>query len=228
MFSRSVAAVLVAGVFHLAAVRAQAQEMPPIDLTGTVHGVAPDALQVLNTANEPYLVGWNPETVKLTITGTAEVAYLRPGVWVRFNAEVDRKGLIEQPVAELTIFTPNDIARPGLFLDSGPGEEPDPNAAALPYLVSGRLGAIKRGTYQANCAGKTVKFTLAENIVVNVDVLDLSVVSQGDQITVHGVLVQPGAVLADKITITLANPLTPPQRGRRRPQPESSEEEPPK
>src|SRR5829696_3381247 len=74
------------------------QKEPPKTLTseekGTIEQLAPGKLQLKNGKNEIWNVSFGPNT-KLSVTGTAEMDYLRPGLNVKFQGEIDSKGTLQ-------------------------------------------------------------------------------------------------------------------------------------
>ena len=117
MSSRSLLAVLL--VFGLI-VPAHAQRIPPgrgkrpaqlptelFRAEGTVEAIGRGVIQILTDSNQPWMVWIAPEA-KIHVLGTAKADFVRPGMFIRFKAEIDKrsKGKIKEKVNELTIFTP--------------------------------------------------------------------------------------------------------------------------
>lgn len=80
-------------------------------------------IKLTTVTQDNWLLKVTPRT-KVKLTGTAKPDMLRPGIFVRFTAAVDkRKSKVQEKVSELTIFTPSrqDASRmPGV---SYPGQE---------------------------------------------------------------------------------------------------------
>ena len=173
---------------------------------------------------------WLPKDV--TFSGAAEKTFLRMGMFVEFRAKVSKKGVVAEPVANLTVFTPSEARPPGVDPDGAAGggvgalfgegkeeKKPDPKekkAAKLKgddtvYRVAGAISTIgKVGDVTVSADGAQVKFNLAEGCKISVDTNDLSFVSPGDKVSVQGWFYKgrPGEGVASKIEVTAANPLT--------------------
>jgi len=79
------------------------------------------------------------------------------------------------------------------------------------YRIAGAVGKVGRGgEVTVNAAGAQVKFNLAEECKITVDLNDISFVSAGDKAVVQGYAFkgQMGEGWASKIEVTAANPLT--------------------
>ena len=215
-------------------------EREPLNISGTVKGVAPGAIQVAVSEKEVWLVKVDPniKPQDVTFSGSAEKTFLRPGMFIEFRAQVNKRGTVLEPVASLTVFTPSDARPPGVLPDGEAGgggaavfgeakeenkgekKKPDPKekkAAAKPkgedtiYRVAGAISKVGRaGDVTVSAGGAQVKFNLAEDCKISVDTNDLTFVSPGDKVTLHGSSFkgQPGEGVASKIEVTATNPLT--------------------
>jgi hypothetical protein len=214
---------------------AQNLEKEPFqNLTGTIKAAAPGAVQVAVTEKEVWVIHID-DTIKqqdIVFSGTAEKAFLRPGMFVEFRAQVNKRGMVLEPVASLTVFTPSEARPPGVLPDGEAGggggalfgdpkegkEKPEPKkAAAKPkgddtiYRVAGAISKVGRaGDVTVTAGGAQVKFNLAEECKITVDVNELAYVAPGDKAVVQGSSVkgQPGEGIASKIEITASKPLT--------------------
>jgi RNase P/RNase MRP subunit p29 len=84
------------------------------DAAGTIEGLLPNGIQINSNANQRWVI-MIPRQAKIEVTGTATADFLRPGLYVRFTAEVDKHGTVKEKVAQLSIFTPSRETPPGLF-----------------------------------------------------------------------------------------------------------------
>ena len=178
------------------------------DVIGKVHAVAPGTIQVLSQANQPYIVQVAPKISKTTVTGTAKADFLRPGVFIRFTAELDKRGNAKGDLSDLAVFTPNEILQPGVLNDN-------PSSETGPFVVSGQITANRKGKVTIR-AGKTmVKAKISDDAAIKLEVEDYSIAKQGDDISVKGRLlqmgsagppVQPTLIVGEEIKITLAEP----------------------
>jgi len=88
--------------------------MEAFDAAGTIEGLLPNGMQINSNANQRWAIVI-PRQAKIELTGTATADFLRPGLYVRFTAEVDKHGTAKEKVAQLSIFTPSRETPPGLF-----------------------------------------------------------------------------------------------------------------
>src|SRR6185295_11710530 len=90
-------------------------------------------------------------------------------------------------------------------------EAPRPKGDDTIYRVAGAISKIGRaGDVTVNADGPQIKFNLAQECKISVDVNDVTFVAPGDKVTLMGTFIkgQPGEGIASKIDVTAANPLT--------------------
>lgn len=209
--------------------RGAAQRKPePVEADGTVEAFAPGKILILTNTNQKWLFTLSRNT-ELHVTGSAEFDYLRPRLFIEFEADLDRRGRSPNPVGELSLFTPSQVKFPGVF-PAGMGgpdaaaampapapKKPDPNATTR-YKILGQITAIKNRSLTVNAARGIVRIDVAEDAKIGVDVADLSVVQKGDKINVVGTSRQEGFGDARTVAIELSQPLSAPKKkGPRRP-----------
>lgn len=206
-------------------------EKDPLKASGTIKNVAPGVLQIATGEGDMWLLKLEAKPQDVTFSGTAEKSFLRPGMFVEFRAQVSKKGVVAEPVANLIVFTPSEGRRPGVDPDSAGGgdgglfnepkdeKKPDPKAKKSTrlkaddtvYRVAGAISKVGRaGDLTVSAGGRQVRFNLAEDCKISIDINDLSFVSIGDKITVDGWFLKgrPGEGAANKIEVTATNPLT--------------------
>jgi hypothetical protein len=228
------ALALVAGLLLSIPASSQDLEKEPLNISGTVKGVGPGALQVAVTEKEVWVVSVDPaiKPQDITFTGSAEKSFLQAGMFLEFRAQVNKRGTVLEPVATLTVFTPGEGRLPGLQADSDLGggvpvlkeekgeKKPDSKekkaAKAKPddtvYLVRGAITKVGRGgDITVSADGDQVKFNLAEECKISVDLNDLAFVAPGDKVTAQGWFYKdrPGEGVANgRIEVTAEKPLT--------------------
>ena len=215
------ALALVAGLLLSAPASSQDLEREPLNISGTVKGVGPGALQVSVTEKEVWVVSVDPniKPQDVTFTGTAEKSFLQPGMFLEFRAQVNKRGTVLEPVATLTVFTPSEARQPGLLSDGdlGGGDPKEKKTAKAKaedavYLVKGAITKVGRGgDITVSAGGAQVKFNLAEECKISVDLNDLSFVAPGDKVTAQGWFYKdrPGEGVANnRIEVTAEKPLT--------------------
>ena len=201
---------------------------------GAVQAVGPGAIQILTNTNQTWIVFVDPKA-KISVTGTAEADFLRPGLFLQFSVELDKRGKARAPVGELTIFTPSEQAQIGIWpVDSVPENGEDAQnrfgagaanqrpqskrskgTVAGQYAVHGRITGIRKGAYTVFAGRGTVQIELTDEPQIKVDFADYTVAKKGDAITVsRGQRPENmmGRAKATALEIVLSEPLTGPRK----------------
>ncbi len=198
-------ALVLAGVSDAAAQRPNRDAPPavpqPIELKGKVAVVQPGMIGV-EAEDGKYQVQIAPRDTLVVVTGTAVPESLRPGLFVRFSAELDNDR-VTTPIEELTIITPSDQNPLGDF-----PEGDDPTQEGGPRTIVGQVKSFKKGRLQVGIPPKRViRAELAESPKLDVTISDYSFVRAGDAIVVRGKQPGRGQVIADHVAVELAEPL---------------------
>ena len=120
------------------------QEPKPLAATGTLEAMVSDqVLKIKVSDSDTWLVEFKPGQSKVEVTGTAEPAFLRNGLTVRFGGEIDKKGYLQEPISELEIFTPQGKNALGLFADKSPMAKPIGKPAPAPTRFAARSPASR-------------------------------------------------------------------------------------
>lgn len=206
--------VLVCVATTAAAQRPQRPERQRVrvDVRGTVLAIRPGLVQLDSGDLEqgPVLAAIHPKDTKVVVTGTAEPEFLRPGLFIRFETPLDRRGNATEPIRHVTIFTPDGGFSVGVSSD-------DPASDSGPYLVAGQLRSLKNEAMLIEAGDVQIKADLAEDAKVDVAISDYSLTAEGDAIHVVGWAEVPNQVMAELVEITLAEKLTGPKKKRRPP-----------
>ncbi|MCH8923578.1 MAG: hypothetical protein IIA67_10580, partial [Planctomycetes bacterium] len=121
----------------------------PAKITGTVTGIQGESILVTAVGNEKWIIQTNTREfrikAKVTVEGTAVIEALRRGTYVRFTADVDKRGNIQGELAELEIFTPSESAKPGLYSNDGGEAREGRKPAVSNYLIAGQVSSFRRG-----------------------------------------------------------------------------------
>jgi hypothetical protein len=200
--------------------RATAQNPPPqadeaLKATGTIEEISEQALRIKVSDTESWLVEIKPEQTKIVITGTAEPAFLRTGLHVRFEGEIDEKRNLQADITELEVFTPQGKNGLGLFSDNSPTAKPIGKAAAGKYQIRAKVIGLKDHEITLAAGSKKLSGKVADDVAVKVASEDLTNVHDGDGVSVTGwynpankaAAGKPGQAVAEELTITLAKPL---------------------
>ena len=99
------AAVLICGALAIVARGQQPPGVKELEVTGKIKSVAESRLEIETEKDGTWLVDI-PSTTKVQVIGSAELAYLRPGMAVRFSGDIDKKGAVHSKIKELEVFLP--------------------------------------------------------------------------------------------------------------------------
>jgi hypothetical protein len=186
-------------------------------------GVRPDTqVSVTGTAEQDYLKSKS----KLTVEFVGEVDKGEKGGYV-VKDKID-KLLIVSPTADRPLgLSPADAATPDKKDEKGPktkekanplggdplAGKPAKGRSSVPqipgtFTVRGTVKMGKNGLMTVATGRWTIKATLADDATIDVDLADISVARPDDQVTASGRQVRPDAMMAESITIEMANPLT--------------------
>lgn len=178
----------------------------PFAAQGVVQQVMPGRMQILTNTNQTWLLSIDPKA-EVHVKGTAKADYLRVGQYVRFTAEIDRKGRVVGKLEELVLFTPTAPGHIGIWPEGTAGEEQaaggqafgagaangpgfgagggaSPAPEAQRYTVAGRIVGARHGTLSINAARAMIQAELAEEPTIYVDVANYLLAQPGDKITV--------------------------------------------
>lgn len=182
-------------------------------LTGTIddigtHGMVVDAMgQKWNIAPD--------KTCKIEVTGTGDASLLKPGMLVRFSADVDKKtGKASAPVAEIEVTSPQNAMaadhaqkQPATAGSRTVNKKPATPAATTsgPTQIVGSLKTISGNEITVESAAGPVKADLSPSASVKIDSNDPHLAQKGAKVEVQGVVVkQPNVLAAQSIRITIA------------------------
>ena len=217
-------------------VRPPKPKMEPFAAEGTLEAVMPGRFQILTNSTQNWIIFVDPKAIA-HVTGTAEPDFLKVGMFIRFTAEVDKRGLVKDKLKQLTIFTPSQLVFPGIWPEGqepsadkpaeagkrfGSGTGASPAAGKPPtsnvYTVAGQITGSRRGRLTVNAGRAVVRIQVADDAKIVVDFADYSVAKPGD-----GISVTKGKMFAGRIgmaqalefTIKLSKPLALPKKKKR-------------
>jgi hypothetical protein len=168
---------------------------------------------------KPWLIQFDPK-VKVNVSGSATVDVLTPGMFVKFRAEVDKKGKAPDEITNLEIFTPGEKNPIGATPAGGGNafetSAPKKGPAATPtsYDIAGKVTSLKKGAIIVACPGMTVHGQLSSDPTITINAADLRFASPGDKIVVKGwhPKGQEGKGYATEVEVQMANTLSPPAK----------------
>ena len=201
-----VAAIVVSMGGHIAAQVPGEPPPPDWNESGTIEGLAGDVLQIKNAAGVPWMVRVGPQA-KVTVEGSAETSYLRPGINVQFSADLDAKFAVATPITELALYTPESKKDAGLY--SGEDTKAVRKPAAGHYTVKGRVASLKGENLVVLAGGKKVAGKLSPQATIKVNVADIDLAQPGDTVKIIGWTskTQRGQAESSTVSVTMAKPL---------------------
>jgi hypothetical protein len=149
---------------------------------------------------EPLVAHLHPAGVtRLRVSGRVPAAVLKPGLVLRFVAEVDERGRASEPLAAFDVVTPPA------------GFKPDPVRPGVRETIVGTVKRIHKDVLTLEVPAGAVRrltFTIAPSAVATLDAGRLDLVAAGDAIHVTGRLwagegaMGAGTVFVSDVTIT--------------------------
>jgi hypothetical protein len=248
---RSNAAFLLIAVssFMLAVadVRSAAAQLTPIDTSGTVVAISPQTVSIRTDMGtvligliDPIRIDENvvysgiPEP-QLQVNGVESADFLKPGMFVRFEAEVENQRTVKGDISQVTVFTQTKDTVLGLLPNAigGAAEKPaagnDGDSSAVEqYLIAGRVTFASRGSITiALPDNKTIKVRLTPDAVVNIAASDIRLVRAGDRIHAQGFALRPPKFFATNVTVTRVDEEEAKRQARRIPNPVAAKDDKP-
>lgn len=219
---RAIAGLFVVVALGGAGPRLWAQEQRRLDRgdrAGKVMGVAPGRLQVrLTNSGDIWLVQPGPNAT-VEVTGSASRQLLAPKQFIQCSVELDGTGKVTAPVDTITFTgggTPG-VSAAGLDVADPKARRPAGKRPAGSYLVSGFIKTAADDAIVVQIGRERFEIPVAADTALEVRTPNLAAAAVGDDVEVEGDYVQKGQLLATSIKVVLANPLEPPQKGKRRP-----------
>lgn len=207
-FATRFAGLLAAMLVVASAAELLAQRGERVKLQGKVKLTAGDQLVVEDKPDSEVSVITRKGT-HTEITGTAVPEYLVPTVAVEFVADVNKAGVVPEPLTEITVCNFTEARQPTFSLADPTKPSRKGKDAVNKYEVRGTIKTNRNGKLTITAAEKTVKATLAPDAKIKVLVSDLSFVQAGDSVSVQGIEPIPGEVHAQTLRVTMSKPLEP-------------------
>jgi hypothetical protein len=191
-----------------------------LEETGSVEIYRPGFLQIRDSKKEAWILKILPET-RLTVAGEAQLDYLRPGLSIQVEGELDKDFLLTKPIE--TIELVNSTGRPalGLFRPDvkGPDARPERNPGPGTYRIRGKLTSLKDDVLVMSIGSKRIAGELAKDAKVTFTSDDAAMAEAEDAVKAKfwyadswkpiAAMNIPGKAYAEEITITLSKPLAP-------------------
>ena len=207
---------IVAGLLSPARAQGQRGERPkpePFAAEGTIEAMSRQGFRILTTSNQHWAVFVDQKTV-IQLTGTAVPEFLRPGLFVKFTAEFDKRGKATEAVKKLTIFTPEQPTDVGFWAEGAAPETAAPGGNLKPrggfgapadaanalapsrFTVHGQIRGGRKGLLTVDSGRGTFQFKMDEEPEIAVDMTvkfaACTVVKKGDKISITKGKMPPG------------------------------------
>jgi len=219
------------------------QDIPREQLrtNGTLKNLVPGKLHVADEDGGQWVVYVEQQTREIGLSGSADAAWLRPGMFVEFKATVNAKGETTSAVSAATVMTPDMKNPPGVFNEVGGGKatelftskeedvkkdkaKPKRGDETYDVRVVGQISRMKDGKVLLNAGGLTISAEIDEKARISVDLTgaqSLMLARPNDKIEVHGWYPQgqKGQAWANRIQVTAAQPFTGVDMSKKKPLP---------
>ncbi|MEA1950636.1 MAG: hypothetical protein U9N87_04585 [Planctomycetota bacterium] len=207
----------------------------PVSPKGKIKAIKAGLVKI-GTEDDGFWLVKIPRGAEVRVLGTAELGFLRPGQFVRLKAKIDTRGMAQEKVAKLTIFTMSETSVLGFFPESGFSGGPDAameaeagtsmkktrtskkksvrskskkqKLRAAVYEVNGQVAGVKRnGQWTVGTPQGNLTFELAEDVEIAIDMADYSYAKPGDSISCAAFQNGEHMATARTVRIELAQPL---------------------
>ncbi|MBI1248369.1 hypothetical protein GC197_11100 [bacterium] len=195
-----------------------------LDLVGRLTAAQAPLIKVKpEKANEEWVIRVESKPDEISVKGEAERGWVKPGMFVTFDATLDKKGMGQEPIGEVSVFAPGPTIQLGVTEAaaagfSAEGEESAAPAESAKYNVVGRLsGVSKDGKWSVTAGRAKVTVEVAEDAKISVDLPDPRLIRIGD--TVKGSVTyfnQGAGILKGLIEIEAAEKFPAPEDPRAR------------
>lgn len=210
---RQVAMPTSAALLYLLLASAVHAQLNPLNVKGKVVELRPNLIVMQVEGGDTWLVNLDPNRVedgvryqglpdiKLEVNGAETADMLRPGMIVRFEADVERKKTVAGAVSEVTLLGPDKNHTFGLLPSVGGAAAKSSDTERM--LIVGQLSAASRGGITvALPENKSIKARLDPAAVVKIASSDYSLARPGDDIELEGGYLKAPRVFAMNVKIT--------------------------
>lgn len=199
------------------------QKQEKTNLTGKLTAAQAPLIKLKpEKGNQEWTIRVDSKPTEIIVRGEAEKAWVRPGMFVHFEATLDKKGFGQSAVSEVSVFTPTPQLELGVtesggvpdFASDGSEEATESSGEEVSkYTVVGRLSGVARDGKWSVSAGKAkVTVEVAEDAKISVELPDPRLIRIGDTVkgTVH-YYNQGVGVLKGEVEVEAAEPFAAPE-----------------
>lgn len=228
-----------------------ANQLPKSKLSGKATILAMNAggvIQVQMTDGAKWLIKVPDDPRKTIVTGSAKGNWLSPGMFVKFTATFDEKGIGQQAINQMQVFIPSKEDPLGAYRAAGGNagnlfddEKPaaaKPQKATARFDIAGQLRGIRDGVLYVNAGGAALRVPVAEKCTISVAINGFQFGRVGDSVTLDAWYFTPqkafGRAIANRLDIVAAKPFEqikydrkrPASKGKGKPEEKPGEEKP--
>jgi len=199
------------------------QKQERTNLTGTLTAAQAPLIKLKpEKGNQEWTIRVDSKPDEIVVRGEAEKGWVRPGMFVHFEATLDKKGVGQSAVSEVSVFTPTPQLELGVTQSGGLPEfsaigSEEENASSeeevSKYTVVGRLSGVARdGKWSVSAGRAKVTVEVAEDAKISVELPDPRLIRIGD--TVKGTVYyynQGVGVLKGEVEVEAAEPFPAPE-----------------
>lgn len=181
-------------------------------INGTIKGFQRGVLLVTRDDGTDVMVQPPTKATSFTFVAEAKPAFLQRGMFVRFKGSFNANGMPTAPINKIEIFQPINLKSiPGHSREAfTPGVHPEDkhgnkNAGVANYQIVGTLtGVNPNGTVMVKAGNVPVTAMVVPNVQLQIRYNNLSLVKEGDAVSVAGFYNPPDdtKIRGDQITIT--------------------------
>jgi hypothetical protein len=151
---------------------------------GSIDGMQGELVRMRDSKSDTWVLKLDDAT-KVVVEGEADPGYLRPGVFVEFTGQIDRKGALQEPIEEIAITSAQGKNSMGLFAeDDEEGLKPLKLPAPGTYRIRGKVVSYRNDEMTVLAGRAKISGKTSDDLKVKVKVDDLSLASTGDVIKV--------------------------------------------
>jgi len=200
------------------------QQQEKTELTGQLTAAMAPLIKLKPTkGNQEWTIRVDSDPKEIIVRGEAEKGWVRPGMFVHFEATLDKKGVGQSEVSDVSVFTPTQQIQMGVtqqaglpdFSSAGSEEESTESTGeeVAKYTVVGRLTGVSRDGKWSVAAGKAkVTVDVADDAKISVELPDPRLIRLGDTVkgTVH-YYNQGLGVMKGEVEVEAAQPFEAPE-----------------
>lgn len=228
-----------ASMLLLDSLAAQNFQVPKAQLRakGTITAMRAGILQVKTADGGQWLIKVPDNPRNVTVSGSAAPNWLAPGMFVKFTATFDTKGIGQQPLRQLQVFTPGEKDQLGAFPAAGgnvgnlfsdePANKSKPKEITASFNVAGQVRGYRDGVMFVQAGRALLKVGVAEKCSIAVVANGYQLMRIGDSVTIDAWYPANqkalGRAIANRLDVTAKQPFARVEKPRKRPAAEKPE-----